>query len=389
VHAALVIAQKDLRQRVRDRSALVLGFIAPLAIAAIMSVAFSGTNSFHTKLAVVDDDRGALANGLDAAFHGGELSHVASVRDMATDADARSAVKAGSVQAALFIPAGFSAAALGTGPVPPLEVLANPDNQVSANLAQAVAEEFVAQLDADRLAVGTALASGATGTASALTRLASHLQLPVRLVDRPTGAHPLTAISYFAPAMAMFFLFFAVGFGARGFAAERRDGTLDRLAAAPLTPATILAGKALSVVVYGLASMTAMWVATTALFGARWGNPVAVGLVICAIVLSVVAMAALVITWAKTDRQVDSLSSIVAFGLSILGGNFFFISAAPALMRRLALFTPNGWALRGFVDLATTSGGPGTVAIPLGAILVFTGCVAVLAAVRSRAVIIR
>jgi len=31
--AVLAIALKDLRQRLRDRSALVLGFVAPLAVA--------------------------------------------------------------------------------------------------------------------------------------------------------------------------------------------------------------------------------------------------------------------------------------------------------------------------------------------------------------------
>lgn len=61
LRAALLIAGKDLRQRIRDRSALVLGFVAPLGIAALMSFAFSGAESFHATLAVADEDGGEVA----------------------------------------------------------------------------------------------------------------------------------------------------------------------------------------------------------------------------------------------------------------------------------------------------------------------------------------
>ena len=37
IRTVLVIARKDLRQRLRDRSAIVLGLVAPLGIAALMS----------------------------------------------------------------------------------------------------------------------------------------------------------------------------------------------------------------------------------------------------------------------------------------------------------------------------------------------------------------
>ena len=52
--AVLAIALKDLRQRLRDRSAIVLGFIAPLAVAWLISMAFGSVGSFHADVAVVD-----------------------------------------------------------------------------------------------------------------------------------------------------------------------------------------------------------------------------------------------------------------------------------------------------------------------------------------------
>jgi ABC-2 type transport system permease protein len=62
---------------------------------------------------------------------------------------------------------------------------------------------------------------------------------------------------------------------------------------------------------------------------------------------------------------------------------FVLISQAPETLRKLALFTPNGWALRGFTDLAT--GAAATSAVrPALVILGMAAAVGVLAAAVGR-----
>jgi ABC-2 type transport system permease protein len=100
-------------------------------------------------------------------------------------------------------------------------------------------------------------------------------------------------------------------------------------------------------------------------------------------VISVVALTALVIVVARTQGRAEGMASIVVFALALLGGNFVFLSAAPPLMRTLALATPNGWALRGFTDLATLGGGIGTVVPPAAAMLAFSAVVGSLAALLA------
>ena len=68
VRTALAIARKDLRQRIRDRSAIVVGVIAPVVIAGLMSLAFNGVNSFHFTLGVVELDHGPVAAQLVKAL---------------------------------------------------------------------------------------------------------------------------------------------------------------------------------------------------------------------------------------------------------------------------------------------------------------------------------
>jgi ABC-2 type transport system permease protein len=388
--AVLVIAAKDLRQRFRDRSAIVLGFVAPLVIAALMSFAFRGTERFHISVGIVDRDHGAVATAFSDFMRSPDLKDVVTVRTFDDETSASAHVHSGAVAAAVVLPAGFSAAATTGSGVSHIDVLTNTDSALGAEVTRSLVASFVNQVNADRISVATAIAAGAP--VSQLARLsadASKLRVPETVVNLPIGSKPLKAVSYYAPSMAIFFLLFAVGFTSRSFFSEVNDGMIDRIAAAPVRASSLLFGKALSVLAYGIASLATVLVVTSVFFGAEWGNPVSVAALSLAMVIAVVALTALVIALARTDRQAEGLSSIVVFGLALLGGNFVSISAAPPLMRRLALFTPNGWALRGFVDLTTGARGAGVVVQPVVAMLTFATVVGVGATLLSRRLIVR
>jgi ABC-2 type transport system permease protein len=372
--AALVIAAKDLRQRIRDRSALVLGVVAPLAVAGLMSVAFSSVEDFHADIAVVDVDRGPLAAAFRQALAGPELADVLSVSSAGSEVEARDLVDRRRVGAAVVIPAGFSTAATGDAPLG-ITVLADPDNTVAAQVAAAVADAFVAQLNADRLAIHTALAAGVPPARTAeLAAAAARLRLPESLQDRPAGFRRLATVSYYAPSMGIFFTLFAIGFTARGYFLEQRDGTLERIAAAPVGTGAILLGKSLATFGYGVVSLGTLAVLTSVAFGAYWGPPLAAAALIVAMAVMLVTLTAFVIVVSRTDRQAEGIASIVTFALVLLGGNFVLLSQAPEFLRQLALSTPNGWAMRGLTDLAT--GAPATSAVvPVLVILAMAGLV--------------
>ncbi len=101
MNAALVIAAKDLRQRFRDRSAIILGFVAPVMVAALMSFAFSSVEAFHADIALVDNDRGQIAVALRTALSGPELSDVLTVEPADSELQARKLVDEGEVGAGL------------------------------------------------------------------------------------------------------------------------------------------------------------------------------------------------------------------------------------------------------------------------------------------------
>jgi len=384
VRRALLIAAKDLRLRLRDRSVIVLGFLAPLAIATVMSFAFQGTSDFHLTVVVVDRDQAALGSAVTAVLRSEDLRDILTVKTADSPTEARAVMDDGNAEAGLIIPEGFTAGIAGDTP-PSLEVLTKVDDTIAGQVVASIAGSFAAQLDADRLSVAAALAAGGPiDDLSSLVAAASEGRLPVSLVDQDTGSRPLEAISYYAPGMGIFFLFFAISFTARGWFTEAREGTLERMAGAAST-GQILVGKALSVFVYGLASLTTMAVVTTVVFGADWGGPLPAATIIVAMVLAVVCLTAFVIVVARTERQAEGLASMVVFGLALLGGNFVVVSGSPPLVRKLALLTPNGWALRGFVDLSTGPHAMSAVWGPLAGILGFSAIVfAVTALLASR-----
>jgi len=381
--AVLAIALKDLRQRLRDRSAIVLGFVAPVAVAALISVAFGSAGSFHADVAVVDLDRGPVAAGFRDFVAGPDLADLLTVKPVTSEADARARVAKGDLSAAFVIPKGYSDAAT-SGGGQPITILASVDSTIAEQVARSLAQSYTAQIEAVQLSVESAVRAGSPASVGQLAAEAASSRLPEQTVTQPSGTRALTGTSYYAPAMGIFFMFFAIGFGSRGYFLERAGGTLERLAAAPIGPGAILAGKSLATFVYGVASLGTVAVVTSLAFDATWGPPLIVLALILALSLTMVALTALVITTARTERQAEGFASMLTFGLVLLGGNFVFIGGAPPLVRTLALATPNGWALRAFTDLA--GGAAWTAALtPLMAILAFAaGAGAVAFALRRR-----
>ncbi|MFC8502528.1 ABC transporter permease [Pedococcus sp. NPDC057267] len=378
MHPVVAIALKDLRQRLRDRSVWVLGFAAPLMVAALISLAFGGAQAFHTSVAVVDEDHGAIAAGFAQFLSSPDLHGLLTVRTVSGTDDARAKVADGTLGAAYVIPAGFSDAVT-AGRSRPITVLASVDATVAAQVARALAQSFTAHLEGVQLSVRTAVAAGAPPSAvAALAAQASTRELPAQAQPRASGAKTLTAVSYYAPAMGTFFMFFAIGFGSRGWFLERSGGTLERLAVAPLGMGAVLVGKSLATFVYGAASLGTVALVSSLAFGADWGPPPVVVALVLALALTLVGLTALVITLARTERQAEGIASIITFGLVLLGGNFVFISQAPDAVRTLSRLTPNGWALRAFTDL---SGGASWTAavVPLLAVLAFAAGTALVA----------
>ena len=377
MHAALAIAAKDLRQRIRDRSAIILAVIAPFALAAVFSVLMpSGGNEFTARYAIIDDDGGPIA----AAFIDGPMAAladpetgVAELVEVASEAEAREQVEAGELDAAVLIPEGFSDAVLAGGGAE-LTIVGNTDATLGTEVARAVSTAFMDELASIRLSVAAVLhAEGGAPDPAHAAELAARAQqatTPLTLAGTLADSRQLGVTTFYAASMAIFFLFFTAQFGALSLLGERRGGTLPRLVAAPIAPWSIVAGKALGSFVLAAVAMAVLVVSSTLLLGASWGDPLAVAILVFGAVVSAMGITALITTLSRTEEQAGSWNSIAAVTLAILGGAFFPLSRGPEILQQLSLLTPHAWFLRGISDLGPAGTGIETVLPSIGALFV-------------------
>ncbi|MEZ5184861.1 MAG: ABC transporter permease [Candidatus Nanopelagicales bacterium] len=341
-----LISNNGLRRSVRDRSILIQGLLAPVVMALVVGAAFGAGFSLDVTVGVADEDgsqtSGQITQGLTGSGGGGiAFSTVSDPQDV----DA--AVDAGIYDAVVVLPAGLEAAVQSGSPAA-LEVVGSATDPLATSVAESVAAGVAANLQTARVTAAAGTTASVPDVGIAVQKALS--EPPPIAVEQGQVEGTFSVMAYFAPGIAMLFLFFIIGNGARSIIAERADGTLPRILAAPVQPASVLIGKTLGVMIVGVSSMTAVWLITWLLFGASWGDPLGVFLVIVAAVTAIAGISLLITGLARTENQADALTTIIALLFAVAGGTFFYgVSGALASIRP---FTPNGLALSAFVDLS-------------------------------------
>ncbi len=389
---AFVIASKDILRSIRDRSAIVTAVVAPLALAFILSTVLGGDDgsSLNAKFAIVNEDGGqASAVLVDDILPSLEDEGVELVESDSIE-EARSMAEEGDVDAAFVLPEGFTES-VQSSEAAEITIFTNAESEIGRQVAQSVAESYAAELNAVRLSVGTVLVA-AEGTASPaemqeLQADAGERPMPARLVESSAGSRQFDSNTFFAAGMGVFFLFFTAQLGAVSLLQERKEGTLARLLAAPVSRGAVIGAKAVYSFVIGVVSMIVLIVASHFLMDASWGDPVAVAVVVLAAVFAAMGLQSLVATLATTDEQAAGYGAVVGVTLGLLGGTFFPIGQGPGLIAKLSYLSPHSWIMRALGEL---SGGAGTLADVLpavGALVLFGTATGTVALIRSRSLV--
>jgi len=355
MRTAFLIAAKDLRQRLRDRSALLISIVAPLGLAVIFSQLLGSSTSFSTAWVVADLDGGQLAHVLRTDVIGSlESAGVATITDVPTEDAARRPVEAGDQDVAFIIPPGFTKGIEAGQPVM-LEVVGAHGSALGTEIARSLAQRFGDGVVGVQLSVATVQDLGGPSLSPEerlrIAGVAAAAPPPVALVDDVATLRQLSLPSYFSASMAIMFLFFSAQIGMVSLFEERRQGTLGRMLAGPINPTHILLGKTLGSFVLGITAMAILIGATTLLIKADWGPPAGVAAIAVSGVIAAIGISTFITSFAKTAEAAGAANSAVAITLAILGGSFSPTAQAPEIMTTLALLTPHGWFMRGLGDM--------------------------------------
>ena len=172
-----------------------------------------------------------------------------------------------------------------------------------------------------------------------------------------------------APGTGSLYVMFTVLGGMAVLLRERRQWTLQRLMALPLSRAQILGGK---IGVYFALGMIQYFIvfAVGAAAGMNFGsNPLALLSVMAAFVLCVTALTFALAPWMKSEGQARGLVLLLSLSLAPLGGAWWPLEIVPEFMQTLGHLSPVAWAMDAFQDLIWYNGGFGDVLPEIGVLL--------------------
>ena len=146
--AALRIALKDMRQRLRDRSVYLWGIVAPLGLAAIFSLLFSAIwppgSPGRSRIAVADQDGGQRPGRSSSRCCCPSTRRGCSpCEEVASAAEARQTGRRRRGRRRLRDPGGLQQRPPREGAASAIEVVANVDSPIAGQVARAVAGQFV------------------------------------------------------------------------------------------------------------------------------------------------------------------------------------------------------------------------------------------------------
>ncbi len=307
-------------------------------MSAVLGLSFAGSASSQ---AVRIGVSGASPQLTAAGVRAGQLPPGVTVVSMPNEQAVKTAVADGRLDSGVAVlPGQMHLSSLlvpvvdpGATPTPGFNVVTRGTSQLGQEYAESVAAGISSVLYAGRVP------KAASTRADPAT---------VAITTQSVGHGGKVNLNFFAPNIAVVFLFIGSGLGMRSLLMERAAGTLGRLTAAPLRPTQIVLGKLLAIFVTGLATIFVIWAVTTFAFGANWGDPLGVLLMCVGATVAMCGIGVFLTSLAKTEQQAFGITLLVGLALALLGGNLLPSGSLPDVFQVLALGTPNGWALVGF-----------------------------------------
>jgi ABC-type Na+ efflux pump permease subunit len=164
------------------------------------------------------------------------------------------------------------------------------------------------------------------------------------------------------PSYTVMFAFFMVLTVGWLFVAERRQGTLKRLRAAPLTRRDLLIGKFIPCFFLSVAQGLLLMLAGKIVFGMSWGpEPLWLLAVVAGTSWAAMGLALLVATLARTETQVAIYGTLLVLMLAGISGCLMGDRALmPEQMQEISRFTPHAWAMDAYLQLLRPPSEEGT-----------------------------
>jgi len=380
------IVRNGFRALRRDRGALILSFILPIAFFSIFGAIFGGMGSSTPRVSVlvVDEDRSPFSErlvrallqepSLDASSHPKAKKGEPVPADY-TAAGAETAVKQGEASAALIIPKGFGAHPIAMGPGgdrTPIRLLHDSSDPVAAQMVGGILQKVVMTSLPDTMAkVGMQYFEKYSGglTPQQRDRIESSLSMMQNAPAQsgPAGGTGFVAldvrdvvgekkqnsmIAFYAAGIGVMFLLFTASAAGGSLLDEAESGALDRILSARVSMTTLLAGKMAYSALLASAQLTLMFLWGAAVFHLDLFTHLPGFIVMTAATsFAVASFGMLLASVSHTRAQQGAISTLIILTMSAIGGSMFPRFLMPEAMQKVGLLTFNAWAIDGYTKV--------------------------------------
>jgi ABC-type Na+ efflux pump permease subunit len=187
------------------------------------------------------------------------------------------------------------------------------------------------------------------------------------LTVKPAGRRldPPSGFSQAIPGtMVMFTMLVLLTSGAITLVIEREQGLLRRLASAPISAGSLVAGKWMGRMALALVQIGFAMIVGRVLFSMDWGRSLPmVALVLVGWAAFAASSAVLLSSLTRTVGQTTGVGVMLTMVLAALGGCWWPIEITPGWMQTLARLVPTGWAM-GAMHKLINFGDPAVSALP-------------------------
>jgi ABC-2 type transport system permease protein len=192
------------------------------------------------------------------------------------------------------------------------------------------------------------------------------------------------------PGMGTMYVMFTVIAGVFLLLVERKNWTLQRLVAMPVTRGQLLGGKILArfvmgmiqyAIAFGFGLLLGVWFNVRIDYGR---DPLALVLLMTAFTLSISALTFLLATFVENEQQANGVTTFVTLIAAPLGGAWWPLEIVPDAMRIAGHISPVAWVMDGFSKLMFYNGTLIDVLPEIGVLLAIAGVLFMIALPRFR-----
>lgn len=317
----LAVARKEARQLRRDSKSLILAFGLPVLLLIILGYAITwDVEDIHT--AVLDFDNSARSRELLAAFS--SSGYFTFTHRLSSEAEIAPLLERGAVLLVLLVPFGF-AADLDAGQSAPLQAIVDGS-------------------DANTATIALSYARGVTEHFSTGIRLETRqFKMPIIVQSRVWYNEELKSRNMIVPGLvAVIMMIIAAMLTSLTIAREWERGTMEQLAATPVSRTEIILGKLLPYLVIGIIDVAVVSILGVTLFGAPFrGSVLLLAVMSCFFLIGALSMGIIISAVARSQVLATQIAMVATFLPALLLSGFMFaIEVMPPVLQAITYAIP-------------------------------------------------